>query len=76
MAVMSSKSWSRRIYETVSSNYNMTEEKAKQFAINAHGKQQYGSRPYSFHLESVALVAKNINLENDIILKDNCEVWH
>jgi len=46
----------------------MTEEKAKEFAIKVHGEQQYGSKPYSFHLESVVQVAKNINLENDIIL--------
>jgi len=46
----------------------MTEEKAKEFALKAHGKQQYGSRPYSFHLESVVQVGKNINLEHDIIL--------
>ena len=46
----------------------MTEEKAKEFAIKVHGKQQYGTRPYSFHLESVVKVAKNVNLENDIIL--------
>lgn len=46
----------------------MNEEKAKEFAIKAHNKQQYGGRPYSFHLKSVVQVAKNINLEKDIIL--------
>jgi len=56
---------------------NMTEIKAKEFAIKTHGKQQYGNRPYSFHLESVVQVAKDINWENDIILEcwlhDNIE---
>ncbi|GAA3624335.1 HD domain-containing protein [Flavivirga jejuensis] len=46
----------------------MTEIKAKEFAIRVHGEQQYGARPYSFHLESVVQVAKELNLENDIIL--------
>lgn len=46
----------------------MTELKAKEFAIKAHGNQQYGDRPYSYHLESVVQIAKNLDLENDIIL--------
>lgn len=33
-------------------------EQAKQFAIARHEGHQYGSHPYSFHLEMVALIAK------------------
>lgn len=29
-------------------------EKAKEFAIKAHGSQKYGEHPYSYHLEKVA----------------------
>ena len=31
-------------------------EKAKQFAIEAHGAQKYGRQPYSYHLQTVATV--------------------
>lgn len=29
-------------------------KKARTFALNAHGDQKYGERPYSFHLDAVA----------------------
>lgn len=32
--------------------------KAKAFAIKAHGNQNYGARPYAFHLEAVAEILK------------------
>ena len=32
--------------------------KAREFAIAAHGNQMYGTHPYSFHLDAVALIAK------------------
>jgi guanosine-3',5'-bis(diphosphate) 3'-pyrophosphohydrolase len=32
--------------------------KAREFAINAHGDQMYGTHPYSFHLDAVATIAK------------------
>jgi (p)ppGpp synthase/HD superfamily hydrolase len=34
-------------------------EKAKVFALEAHGDQSYGILPYSVHLESVASILKN-----------------
>lgn len=33
-------------------------EKARDFAINAHGKQMYGELPYSAHLDAVASLVK------------------
>ncbi len=33
-------------------------KKARQFALQAHGKQMYGDRPYSYHLDAVASLLK------------------
>jgi (p)ppGpp synthase/HD superfamily hydrolase len=35
-----------------------TIERARQFAIAAHGEQKYGEHPYSFHLDAVAKIAE------------------
>lgn len=34
------------------------EAKAKRFAVGAHGAQQYGDKPYSYHLEQVVANVK------------------
>jgi guanosine-3',5'-bis(diphosphate) 3'-pyrophosphohydrolase len=34
------------------------QQQARAFAISAHGEQKYGDRPYSFHLDAVAAIAK------------------
>lgn len=34
------------------------QQKARSFAIAAHGNQKYGDRPYSFHLDAVANLAE------------------
>ena len=34
------------------------QQKARAFAISAHGNQKYGERPYVFHLEAVAKLAE------------------
>ncbi|MDH5399655.1 MAG: HD domain-containing protein [Cyclobacteriaceae bacterium] len=45
----------------------MDELKAKDFALESHMGQKYGNREYSFHLESVVKIAKDMGLESDII---------
>ncbi|SRR5258708_5617729 len=40
-------------------------EKAKQFAIEAHGTQKYGRQPYSYHLETVANVLGEFGYHDD-----------
>lgn len=35
----------------------MEREKPRDFAIQAHGDQMYGERPYSYHLDAVAVIA-------------------
>lgn len=35
-----------------------TREKARLYAVAAHGDQRYGDRPYSFHLDAVAALAE------------------
>jgi (p)ppGpp synthase/HD superfamily hydrolase len=40
-------------------------EKAKQFAIEAHGTRKYGSQPYSYHLENVANVLGEFGYHDD-----------
>lgn len=32
----------------------LMKDKARAFAVNAHGSQQYGERPYVYHLDAVA----------------------
>jgi len=32
--------------------------KARAFALESHGDQKYGNRPYSYHLDAVALIAE------------------
>jgi len=34
------------------------QQEARAFAIKAHGDQKYGDRPYSYHLDQVAEIAK------------------
>ncbi len=46
----------------------MKELKAREFAVEAHGKQMYGDKPYVFHLESVVNIAKNNNLNADVVI--------
>ncbi len=45
-----------RLYFLGEINLNET-TKARQFAIERHGQQKYGKRPYSFHLDQVAEIA-------------------
>jgi len=45
----------------------MNETKAKEFALTAHKGQMYGTKDYSFHLEAVVAVAKNFNLNENIV---------
>ena len=40
---------------------------ARKFAILAHGDQMYGEQPYSFHLDSVASIARRHSKEAEII---------
>jgi (p)ppGpp synthase/HD superfamily hydrolase len=40
-------------------------EKARLFAIKAHGDQKYGEHPYIYHLESVAAVLIEHELDGD-----------
>ena len=37
----------------------MTIEQARAYAIQQHGNQQYGNRPYSYHLDAVAAIASD-----------------
>ena len=36
-----------------------TGQKAREFALVAHGDQRYGNAPYSVHLDAVAAIARN-----------------
>jgi guanosine-3',5'-bis(diphosphate) 3'-pyrophosphohydrolase len=45
----------------------MNETTAKEFALKSHKGQTYGTRDYSFHLEAVALIAKEFKLDEKII---------
>lgn len=36
---------------------NAETQRARDFAIRAHGDQRYGTHPYSYHLDAVALLA-------------------
>lgn len=45
----------------------MNELVAKEFALKAHKGQSYGAREYSFHLEAVVSIAKEFDLNEDII---------
>jgi (p)ppGpp synthase/HD superfamily hydrolase len=45
----------------------MIETKAKEFALQAHKEQKYGTRPYSFHLEKVVAIAKEFNLNENLV---------
>lgn len=38
-------------------------EKAREFALKAHGPQRYGGRPYCYHLERVASVVREYGAE-------------
>ncbi len=40
--------------------------KAREFAIEAHGSQQYGSRPYHVHLDAVAKLAREYGEQAEI----------
>jgi guanosine-3',5'-bis(diphosphate) 3'-pyrophosphohydrolase len=57
------------------------EHKAKEYALETHAGQLYGSHPYSFHLEAVVAIAKKLNLSDEIIAgcwlhdtMEDCEV--
>jgi guanosine-3',5'-bis(diphosphate) 3'-pyrophosphohydrolase len=45
----------------------MIETIAKEFALKAHKGQTYGTREYSFHLQSVVTIAKEFKLNENII---------
>jgi guanosine-3',5'-bis(diphosphate) 3'-pyrophosphohydrolase len=42
---------------------NPREERAKEFAIKAHGEQKYGDEPYVVHLEAVRKVLADFGIE-------------
>jgi len=42
-------------------------EKARQFAIDNHGSQRYGSKPYAFHLDWVVLLLESYGEEAQVI---------
>jgi (p)ppGpp synthase/HD superfamily hydrolase len=42
-------------------------KEARDFAITAHWGQMYGSKPYYFHLDRVAEIARHYNLPEEII---------
>ena len=42
-------------------------EKARNFAIAAHGNQKYGSHPYSVHLDAVAKIARPFGETAEVI---------
>lgn len=41
-------------------------EKAREFAIIAHGKQKYGNHPYIYHLDRTWEIANDFNLSEDV----------
>jgi guanosine-3',5'-bis(diphosphate) 3'-pyrophosphohydrolase len=45
----------------------MLTEQARAFAVNAHGKQKYGDRPYAYHLDAVAAIATPFGEEAVVI---------
>lgn len=45
----------------------MLEQKAKEFAAKAHAGQKYNSHEYTYHLQAVANIAKELNLSEDIV---------
>jgi (p)ppGpp synthase/HD superfamily hydrolase len=45
----------------------MIETTAKEFALQAHQGQLYGTRDYSFHLEAVVAIAKEFKLDENIV---------
>lgn len=56
-------------------------DKARQFAIQAHGDQRYGNRPYAFHLDAVAThaapygeVAQVVAYLHDVVEDTDIEV--
>ena len=42
-------------------------QRAREFAIQAHGSQAYGERPYSFHLDAVASILEPHGITAQII---------
>lgn len=44
-----------------------TKAEARAFAIEVHGNQLYGGRPYSFHLDQVADIASHYGPEAEIL---------
>jgi (p)ppGpp synthase/HD superfamily hydrolase len=63
--------------ETFNLNSSMQQE-ARAFAIKAHADQQYGARPYSYHLDQVAALAQPYGEEAVAIayLHDTVEDTH
>jgi (p)ppGpp synthase/HD superfamily hydrolase len=43
-------------------------ERAREMAIMAHGNQTYGSHPYSYHLDQVVAVARELGYSDDVII--------
>lgn len=43
-------------------------KKARDFALNVHGTQKYGDKPYIVHLDEVAKVAKEFGCDYEIIV--------
>lgn len=43
-------------------------EKAKQYALEMHGEQKYGEKPYFCHLESVVNILLNFGITDEILI--------
>jgi len=42
-------------------------DKARRFAIKAHGSQKYGAKPYSVHLDAVACIVESFGVQAQVI---------
>ena len=42
-------------------------DKARAFALTAHGSQMYGDRPYAFHLEAVVSLLSGYGTDAQIV---------
>lgn len=48
---------------------NPNEERARAFALKAHGNQKYGTEPYSVHLAAVRQVLADFGITNPFLLQ-------
>lgn len=52
---------------TLDLNMSSIRDQARSFAILAHGEQQYGDQPYSYHLDAVAAIAAPYGEEATVV---------